>query len=201
MILFCQAFVLFVDCRLKSELHLSQTKQEPGEFIVLNAGAYHSGFSLGFNCAEAVNFAIKEWLPMGAIASRCTCKALRDSVRISMDVFEGPTICERKGKTQQSSKGKKRPQALKEPEPSSKRKLSTGSTKIVFKAPLNSSKTGKKSKPSRSSDNSGVLAPATPMKKQPRKPKPSSGSTRARKETKTPGIAQFTCLTLTEPLG
>jgi len=34
-----------------------QAKQEPNEFIVLNAGAYHSGYNLGFNCAEAVNFA------------------------------------------------------------------------------------------------------------------------------------------------
>eukprot|EP00983_Pelagomonas_calceolata_P100986 1158639-Pelagomonas_calceolata.AAC.9 len=32
-------------------------KQQPGEFIVLNAAAYHGGFNLGFNCAEAVNFA------------------------------------------------------------------------------------------------------------------------------------------------
>jgi len=34
-----------------------QAKQEPNEFIVLNSGAYHSGYNLGFNCAEAVNFA------------------------------------------------------------------------------------------------------------------------------------------------
>ena len=31
-----------------------QAKQNANEFIVLNAGAYHSGFNLGFNCAEAV---------------------------------------------------------------------------------------------------------------------------------------------------
>ena len=30
-----------------------QARQEPGEFIVLNAAAYHSGFNLGFNVAGA----------------------------------------------------------------------------------------------------------------------------------------------------
>lgn len=35
-----------------------QAKQEPNEFIVLNAAAYHAGYNLGFNCAEAINFAM-----------------------------------------------------------------------------------------------------------------------------------------------
>lgn len=34
-----------------------QVKQEKGEFVVLNAAAYHAGFNMGFNCAEAINFA------------------------------------------------------------------------------------------------------------------------------------------------
>jgi hypothetical protein len=29
-----------------------QAKQEPNEFIVLNASAYHAGYNMGFNCAE-----------------------------------------------------------------------------------------------------------------------------------------------------
>ena len=36
--------------------------QYPGEFIVTFTGAFHSGFNWGFNLAEAVNFAIPEWL-------------------------------------------------------------------------------------------------------------------------------------------
>ncbi|XP_062219985.1 lysine-specific demethylase JMJ706-like isoform X2 [Phragmites australis] len=44
--------------------------QKPGEFVVTFPRAYHSGFSHGFNCGEAVNFAMREWFPLGAIASQ-----------------------------------------------------------------------------------------------------------------------------------
>lgn len=65
-------------------------KQDPGEFIVLNAGAYHAGFNQGFNCAEAVNFATEDWIPLGKHATRCDCKALgKDAVRVNMTVFPG----------------------------------------------------------------------------------------------------------------
>uniref|UniRef100_A0A7S3R422 JmjC domain-containing protein n=2 Tax=Dunaliella tertiolecta TaxID=3047 RepID=A0A7S3R422_DUNTE len=64
----------------------TQAKQQPGEFIVLNAAAYHGGFNLGFNCAEAVNFATEDWIDVGKAASRCLCK--KDCVRISMTLFD-----------------------------------------------------------------------------------------------------------------
>ncbi|AQK73772.1 Lysine-specific demethylase REF6 [Zea mays] len=44
--------------------------QKPGEFVVTFPRAYHSGFSHGFNCGEAVNFATGEWFPLGAVASQ-----------------------------------------------------------------------------------------------------------------------------------
>ena len=57
---------------------------------MLNAGAYHAGYNQGFNCAEAVNFATENWIPLGKEATRCDCKALgKDAVRVDMRVFPG----------------------------------------------------------------------------------------------------------------
>ncbi|KAL0055078.1 hypothetical protein WJX82_006712 [Trebouxia sp. C0006] len=76
-------------------------KQDAGEFIVLNAGAYHAGFNQGFNCAEAVNFATEEWIPLGKDATRCDCKALgKDAVRVNMTVFPG---CEESSSSEDDS--------------------------------------------------------------------------------------------------
>ncbi|KAJ0431794.1 putative transcription factor & chromatin remodeling JUMONJI family [Helianthus annuus] len=44
--------------------------QKPGEYVVTFPRAYHAGFSHGFNCGEAVNFAIGDWFPLGSIATR-----------------------------------------------------------------------------------------------------------------------------------
>ncbi|KAF6261711.1 JmjC domain, hydroxylase-domain-containing protein [Scenedesmus sp. NREL 46B-D3] len=86
----CHAFLRHKDILLSPStlknygVEYMQAKQEPNEFIVLNTGAYHAGYNLGFNCAEAVNFATQEWLSVGCNVTRCKCDALTEGVRLSM---------------------------------------------------------------------------------------------------------------------
>ncbi|XP_052210475.1 lysine-specific demethylase JMJ13 isoform X2 [Diospyros lotus] len=55
---------------LEHDVPVYKAVQKPGEFIITFPRAYHAGFSHGFNCGEAVNFAIGDWFPLGSIASR-----------------------------------------------------------------------------------------------------------------------------------
>ncbi|GIL76258.1 hypothetical protein Vretimale_5841 [Volvox reticuliferus] len=90
----CPAFVRHKDIMLSPAclktygVPCMRACQRPNEFIVLNAAAYHAGFNSGFNCAEAVNFGMKEWIPVGKEAVPCRCSALKDGVRISMKLFD-----------------------------------------------------------------------------------------------------------------
>lgn len=52
------------------------------EFVLTFPYGYHAGFNFGFNCAESVNFAIPEWLPIGKTAKQCMC--ISDSVGIDV---------------------------------------------------------------------------------------------------------------------
>jgi hypothetical protein len=50
---------------LEGRVPVYHTVQEAGQIIVTFPKAYHSGFSHGFNFAEAVNFATADWFPQG----------------------------------------------------------------------------------------------------------------------------------------
>ena len=43
--------------------------QEAGSFVVTFPQAFHSGFSYGFNCGEAVNFAMPHWIEHAKLAN------------------------------------------------------------------------------------------------------------------------------------
>lgn len=54
------------------------------EFVITFPYGYHSGYNLGYNCAESVNFATESWLDYGKVAKKCLCEA--DSVWV--DVYD-----------------------------------------------------------------------------------------------------------------
>lgn len=60
--------------------------QHEGEFMITFPFGYHSGYNLGFNCAESVNFALSSWIDIGRQAKPCKC--ITDSVTIDMDIFD-----------------------------------------------------------------------------------------------------------------
>uniref|UniRef100_A0A7S2SRM7 JmjC domain-containing protein n=1 Tax=Rhizochromulina marina TaxID=1034831 RepID=A0A7S2SRM7_9STRA len=53
---------------ISNQVPVYKTIQEAGQFIVTFPDAYHGGFSYGWNCAEAVNFATSDWIVHGAQA-------------------------------------------------------------------------------------------------------------------------------------
>ena len=65
-----------------NKIPVYQVKQDARTFIITFPKAFHSGFSYGFNCGEAVNFASPDWLPFGDDAEKRyrTCLIPRQSV-------------------------------------------------------------------------------------------------------------------------
>ncbi len=66
-------------------IKVNKCLQNPGEFIITLAKSYHAGFNMGFNCAEAVNFAYRSWINLGLKAKSCDCQS--GSVKVDMNYF------------------------------------------------------------------------------------------------------------------
>ncbi|KAG5519296.1 hypothetical protein PMAC_001921 [Pneumocystis sp. 'macacae'] len=67
----------------QNNIYVNRLVQHQGEFVITFPYGYHSGYNLGYNCAESVNFAPHSWLNIGRNAKRCKC--IPDSVHINVD--------------------------------------------------------------------------------------------------------------------
>lgn len=56
------------------------------EFVITFPFGYHSGYNLGYNCAESVNFATESWLDYGREAKICEC--IDDAVYLNVKEIE-----------------------------------------------------------------------------------------------------------------
>ncbi|KAN0110297.1 hypothetical protein V8E51_006684 [Hyaloscypha variabilis] len=69
-------------------IKVNKIVHNPGEFVITFPYGYHSGYNLGYNCAEAVNFALDSWLEFGRVAKKCDCSQAQDSVWINVHEIE-----------------------------------------------------------------------------------------------------------------
>ena len=69
-------------------IKVNKVVSNPGEFVITFPYGYHSGYNLGYNCAEAVNFGLEEWLQYGRVAKKCDCDQAQDSVWINVHDLE-----------------------------------------------------------------------------------------------------------------
>ncbi|KAK4696602.1 [histone H3]-trimethyl-L-lysine9/36 demethylase, partial [Lecanoromycetidae sp. Uapishka_2] len=67
-------------------IHVNRLVHHEGEFVITFPYGYHSGYNLGYNCAESVNFATESWLDYGRVARKCNCEA--DSVWVDVREIE-----------------------------------------------------------------------------------------------------------------
>ncbi|KAL9099882.1 MAG: hypothetical protein Q9163_004674 [Psora crenata] len=67
-------------------IQVNRLVHNEGEFVITFPYGYHSGYNLGYNCAESVNFATDAWLDYGKVARKCHCEA--DSVWVDVREIE-----------------------------------------------------------------------------------------------------------------
>lgn len=55
------------------QVRIHKMEHKAREFIIVFNGCYHHGFNFGFNIAESVNYATKNWLNYFLKAKECKC--------------------------------------------------------------------------------------------------------------------------------
>ena len=70
---------------MENGIKLRKMIHREGEFMISRCAGYHAGFNFGFNIAEAVNFALSDWMKNASSVSVCKC--VNDSVKINMGSF------------------------------------------------------------------------------------------------------------------
>lgn len=65
----------------KENVKVYRAEQQEGEFMITFPAAYHSGFSTGFNIAEANNLVCETWLETAELAFD-TCRKSREKIPV-----------------------------------------------------------------------------------------------------------------------
>ncbi|EPZ35179.1 JmjC-domain-containing protein [Rozella allomycis CSF55] len=68
----------------KNGIPVVRMRHYPGEFMITFPYGYHAGFNYGFNAAEAINFALEDWVTNYGLAAR-SCKCRPDSVKMDKE--------------------------------------------------------------------------------------------------------------------
>ncbi|CAG8471828.1 8510_t:CDS:10 [Ambispora gerdemannii] len=78
-------FIVKPSILAESNIPVNYLVQHEGEFVITFPYGYHAGYNLDYNCAESVNFALDDWIPIGKKAGACRCQ--NDSVKIDVASF------------------------------------------------------------------------------------------------------------------
>ncbi|TPX49496.1 hypothetical protein SeLEV6574_g01409 [Synchytrium endobioticum] len=106
----CPEFLRHKTCILSPKLLASHNitvhrmVQKAGEFIITFPYGYHSGYNIGINCAESVNFALESWIENGKAANHCEC--VTDSVKLDVaGLFETASVLDVEEAEEESEAG------------------------------------------------------------------------------------------------